>query len=418
MSIQPTKKILFTTSTIPASDNDSAPAFVKDEAIWFKKLYPHLEISVLSPHNSYTTTVPFQHLEYYDDYRFHYFWPFKFEKLTGRGIQPALKKNPWLYVELPGLFIAEFFATWRLAKKLKPDMIYAHWFTPQAITGALVARLTKTPFVFDSQASDVIVLKKVPFAKKIVASICNQALAYTLPSRQTVDKLLYFATDENREAIKSKIHLIPLGTAPVPVDDVAIAAARDKYKLENKKVIYFIGRLVDRKGIDILIRSFKDLSDDDPELRLVIVGDGQERDNLTNLVDQLALSDRVIFTGYINGEERFALLQIANVCAVPSVNVGDQAEGLPIVFMEGVTAGKAVVVTDATGAHEIVEDGKNAFVATAGSVDSLTVKIREALAKSESDDPTFKQTVIKLSEQFQWPSIIKRRFEALKIDRL
>lgn len=414
----PTKKILFVTSTLPASDTDSAPAFVKDEAIWFKKIYPHLDISVLAPHNAYTKTSRFTRREHYDEYRFHYFWPFRWEKLTGRGIQPALKKNKWLYFELPGLFISEFFATWRLVRKLNPDMIYAHWFTPQAITGALVAKLTHKPFVFDSQASDVIVLKRVPFARKIVAAICKRSLAYTLPSQQTVDKLLYFATDENRQAIESKIHMIPLGTAPVPVNEAAIEAAREKYALNDKKVIYFIGRLVDRKGIDILIKAFKTLSDKDAALRLVIVGDGQERENLVHLVQMLNLNDKVLFTGYINGEERFALLQIADVCAVPSVNVGDQAEGLPIVFMEGVTAGKAVVVTDATGAHEIVDDGKNAFVAKAGSVEELTQKLEEALLASANADPSFKDSVLKLAERFQWPYIIKQRYTALHMDKL
>jgi glycosyltransferase involved in cell wall biosynthesis len=413
-----TKKILFVTSTLPSSDTDSAPAFVKDEAIWFKKIYPHLDIIILAPHSAYTQTKRFTRHEYYDEYRFHYFWPFKWEKLAGRGIQPALKKNKWLYFELPGIFIAEFFATWRLVKKLKPAMIYAHWFTPQAITGALVAKITNTPFVFDSQASDIIVLKVVPFSKRIVAAICNVSLAYTMPSQQTVDKLLYFTTKQNREAIKSKLHMIPLGTAPVPVNEAAINAARQKYHLEDTRIIYFIGRLVDRKGIDVLVKSFKSMSDEDSNLRLVIVGDGQERDNLVSLVHDLQLEDKVIFAGYINGDERFALLQLADVCAVPSVNVGDQAEGLPIVFMEGVTAGKVVVVTDATGAHEIVQDGQNAFVATAGSVESLTTKLREALEKSSSGDPAFKKAVAVLAEQFQWPSIIRRRFIALKIDRL
>lgn len=412
------KKILFTTSSLPSSDSDAVPAFVKDEAIWFKKIYPELDITILAPHSAYTTTKHFTRHKYYDEYRFHYFWPFKWEKLAGRGIQPALKKNKLLYFLLPTLFVAEFVATWRLTKKINPDMIYAHWFTPQAITGSLVAKITKKPFVFDSQASDIIVLKIVPFSKKIVASICKLSLAYTMPSQQTVDKLNYFTTDTNRAEIMGKLHMIPLGTAPVPVDETAIDAARQKYHLTNAKMIYFIGRLVDRKGIDVLIKSFKTMSDGDPNLRLVIVGDGQERDNLVKLVRDLGLDDKVIFTGYINGDERFALLQLAHVCAVPSVNVGDQAEGLPIVFMEGVTAGKAVVVTDATGAHEIVQDGKNAFVAKAGSVDSLTEKLQAALTKSCSDDQTFKAAVSQLAEQFQWPAIIKRRYKALKMDEL
>ena len=412
------KKILFVASTLPATDTDPVPAFVKDEAIWFKKIYPELMISVLAPHNGYSKIRSYTQHEYYDEYRFHYFWPFIWEKLTGRGIQPALKKNKILYFELPGLFLAEFLATWKLTRRLKPDMIYAHWFTPQAITCALVARITRTPFVFDTQASDAIVLRKVPFAKKMVAAICKQAVAYTAPSQQTVDKLLYFSNDMNREAIKKKLHIIPLGTTPVSVSDKALKAARKKYKLNDTRVIYFIGRLVDRKGIDVLIKAFGNMSGDADDLKLVIVGDGQERAILHELVKELDLTDKVVFTGYLNGEERFALLKIADICVVPSVNVGDQAEGLPIVFMEGITAGKAVVVTDATGAHELVKNGIDAFVAKAGSVESLADKLREGLAMSGSNNKTFSRAVTTLSERFQWPYIIKQRYKAFNIDKL
>src|ERR1044072_5559809 len=210
-------KVLFTTSTIPASDNDPVPAFVKDEAIWMKKLHPELKISVLAPHSAHSDTKKFQRQEYYDEYRFHYFWPYKYEMLTGKGIQPSLKKNKLLYLQLPGLFIAEFFATWSFIRKYKPDIVYAHWFTPQALTAALATKLTHTPLVFDTQASDAIVLKHIPFSRKIVVSICRQALAYTVPSQQTLDKLLYFTNENNREEVLKKSTMVPYGTSPVEV---------------------------------------------------------------------------------------------------------------------------------------------------------------------------------------------------------
>lgn len=409
------KKILFMASTMPISAKDPVPAFVRDEAIWFKKTYPFLKISVLSPHNAHSDTKKFTKHKEYDDYRFHYFWPYSWEKLTGRGIAPALKQNKLLYIQVPFLLVCEFFATIKLVRKTKPDLIYAHWFTPQAIVGSLVSKMYRIPFVFDTQSSDVIVLKKIPFSKNIVSAVCKRAHAYTAPSKQTVDKLLYFSTDKNRGEIKKKLHLIPLGTAPVEVKKSTIKRTIEKYGLKNKRTIYFIGRLVDRKGIDVLIKSFRNLYAKNEDLRLVIVGDGQEREKFKNLAARLGLGNSVIFAGYITGEERFALLNIASIGVVPSVNVGDHAEGLPIVFMEGLTAGKAMVVSDATGAHEVVHDGKDAFVTKAGSVNQLTEKMQLALRVSERNDKEFYKNVLKLAEQFQWPAIIKRRYEAFQI---
>lgn len=409
--IQP-KKILFVTSTMPTSEIDPVPAFVRDEAIWFKKVYPDLDITILAPHNAYSKTKPYNKNEYYSEYRFHYFWPFMWEKLTGRGIQPALKKNKLLYAQLPTLFIAEFFATLKHVRRLKPDLLYAHWFTPQAITGALVAKITRTPFVFDTQASDAIVLKKVPFSQQIVSAVCRQALAYTAPSQQTVDKLLYFSTSRNRASILKKLHMVPYGTSPVKVSKATISKVEKKYDLKNKQMFYFIGRLVDRKGIDILIKAFSEMSSKNPDIVLVIVGDGQDKQSLVELVNKLNLNDKVIFTGYVTGDERFALLDLAAVCVIPSVNVGDQAEGLPVVFMEAITHGKTTVITDATGAHEFVKHGKNSFIAKSGSVSDLRKNLEKALAKTTESDKDFKKAVEALSEDFQWPKIVKRRFEA------
>jgi glycosyltransferase involved in cell wall biosynthesis len=412
------KKVLFVTSTFPSSDHDPVPAFIKDEAIWFKKIYPHLNISVLAPHSAYGKTRKYQECEYYDEYRFHYFFPFRWELLAGKGIQPALKKNPLLYLQLPFLVLAEFFATWHYVKKLKPDLIYAHWFTPQALTSALVSKITGVPFVFDTQASDAIVLKRVPFSKKLVGSVCKLAKAYTVPSQQTLDKLLYFAVDHNKADILRKVTMVSYGTGSVKISESAVKAAAQKYNLENKTVIYFIGRLVDRKGVDILVEAFSKLDNSDDTLRLVVVGDGQLRANFEKLVQNNGLQKSVIFTGFLTGEERFALLGLSSVCAIPSINVGDQAEGLPVVFMEAVTAGKVVVLSDATGAHEIVVDGKNAFVAQAGSVTSLTEKLRNALEISRTADKEFYQAIRVIAKKFEWQTIIKLRYKALNMDKL
>jgi len=412
--------VLFTTSTMPSSDTDPVPAFVRDEAIWMKKCYPELDITILAPHNAYNSVPEYAKHTHYDEYRFHYFWPFRFEKLTGKGIQPALKKHKWLYIELPGLFIAEFFATWKLLRRGTYDVVYAHWFTPQAITAALAAKLTNTPLVFDTQASDAIVLKKLPLARKLVVGICRQAVAYTAPSQQTLDKLLYFTDDSNRADVLSKLSMVPYGTSVPSIPRSDITAVVKKYKLQDKKILYFIGRLVDRKGVDFLIKSFAELYAKDPSLHLVIVGDGQMKDELVTLADSLNVTDSVLFTGFLTGKERYGLLGAATVCVIPSINVGDQSEGLPVVFMEAASIGKPVVLSNATGAHEVATDGKDAFIVTAGDTKSLTEGITRALRLLASDAnkvSRFTKNVMALGETFQWESIARRRYKAL-IERI
>src|SRR5262249_29928819 len=156
------KNVLIVASTFPASPTDPVPAFVRDQINALKKAYPDMTFSVLAPHDARSHTKSFTEHETYDEYRFHYFWPFRAEKLAGRGIVPALKQNPFNYLLVPFLFVCEFFTLWRLCRRLRPDVIYAHWFTPQGITAGMVSRLAKIPFVYTSHSSDVAFLRKVP----------------------------------------------------------------------------------------------------------------------------------------------------------------------------------------------------------------------------------------------------------------
>jgi hypothetical protein len=189
------KHILVVTSTFPVSDDDPVPAFVKDQLIALKQQYPELKISVLAPHDKRSRTKRITHHEHYDEYRFHYFWPYAAEKLAGRGIMPALKANPLNYFLIPFLFVGKFVAAWRLAQKLGPTVIYAHWFTPQAIIARWVGALIRIPFVFTTHAADVDVWHKIPvIGKYVVRSNASKAHAITAVSRRSMAKLERFFT--------------------------------------------------------------------------------------------------------------------------------------------------------------------------------------------------------------------------------
>ena len=90
-------KLLVATSTFPVSDDDKVPAFVKDQVVEFKKLQPKLEITVLAPHNYHSDSVSrLAQNDTYTEKRFHYFRPYRWELLVGRGIMPALRENKML----------------------------------------------------------------------------------------------------------------------------------------------------------------------------------------------------------------------------------------------------------------------------------------------------------------------------------
>ncbi len=407
------KKILFITSTFPHSDNDPVPAFVKDQIIWLHKKYPSIKIEVLAPHNSYSKTQQFLAHQAYNEYRFHYFWPFRWERLAGRGIQPALQQNKLLFLQIPFLIFFEFIATVRHVRRLKPDLMYAHWFTPQAITTYFASILTNTPFVFTTHASDVIILKRIPFAKNLVTRVCKKARAFTAVSQQTTDKLLSLVKEEAVKEIRSKLTIIPMGTIPAKVSREQIHKVKLSFELGQNFHILFIGRLVKRKGVLDLLAAFSAISKDIPSVRLIIAGDGQQKNQLEQKVKQLGITQQVTFTGYVSGNVKDSLLHIADIVCIPSINEGDQSEGLPVSFMEAVSLGKIVIASNVTGAQEYITPGKDGFIFPQKNVVALKTCMQEVLRLKKKDSILIKQHAKELSRRFHWQNITREHVAAL-----
>ncbi len=406
------RRILITTSTLPVGADDPVPAFVRDQAIALKVLHPELDIHVLAPHNAYTETHGYVEHENYTEHRFHYLWPHKLELLAGRGIAPALKAHKWLYAAIPFLFLFEMIATYRMAKRLKPDLLYVHWFTPQGITAAPVAKCLHLPLVFTTHASDVAILKKLPLVSKLVSAICGQAAGYTAVSEQTAERLRHFWPPGKRAQLESKLHIIPMGTGSVDVQRNEAIVPKDQ-QLSGKQVVFFIGRLVSRKGIFDLVRAFDGVRKASPEAVLVIAGDGQDKGALRREVDRLQLTDSVRFVGYVGGETKAAWLNRADIVCIPSVNEGAHAEGMPVSYMEALAAGSIVVASDVSGAQEYTKNGVDGYIFPQRDVSALTLVLTNVLALRPADATSMRAAARRLGENFGWPKVAAEHYTVL-----
>jgi glycosyltransferase involved in cell wall biosynthesis len=410
------KKILVVSSTFPSDEKEPISGFVKEQVVWLKKKHPELDISVLAPNDSYSKKPGSKSTKYYKEYRFHYFWPFRFEKLAGRGIAPALAKNKLLYFEIPFLIVFEFFAVLKYTKKLKPDIIYAHWFTPQAITVSLVSKITKTPFIYTTHSSDVIILKRVPFARSIVMSVSKQASLYTAVSTATSKRLLHFAKSKKSKRykmLKSKLVILPMGAEEHPkVPKKLIDKIERKYNLGNKHLILYIGRVVERKGVSYLVHAFARLNKKFPDTHLVIAGEGQQMNDIRELCSELNLNDdKITLTGYVAGEEKYSLIERADILCIPSINIGSQAEGLPVVFMEALGAGKIIAASNVSGAEVHIKNGVNGYVFPQKNVTKLEESLESAMRLTPKERSTMRNKSRELGKDFSWPNIIDKYYK-------
>lgn len=125
---------------------------------------------------------------------------------------------------------------------------------------------------------------------------------------------------------------------------------QEHFGLKNKKIILFVGRLTEVKNIPLLIKAFYKLSDAD-DVRLVLVGDGDKKDELKTLVQNLHLEDKVIFAGRFEGDKLYAWYNIANLFVLPSIY-----EPFGAVTAEALEAGCQVLCSDRAGSSGLINE--------------------------------------------------------------
>ena len=196
-------KIAIITSTFPKNKYDKVPKFIETQVINLKKNYPNFEIYVLCPDNNKKLEIEANKL--YTQIRFQYFFPKFFQTLTNEGIMNQLKNNILIYFLIQFLFASQMISLFRLVKRENIELIYAHWFFPQAVNAYLVSKLCNIPFVFTSHSSDVtIVERKIPLiGKKIIRKVCRAALAISAPSKKIIDLIARYFSEEEFENIKT-----------------------------------------------------------------------------------------------------------------------------------------------------------------------------------------------------------------------
>ncbi len=412
-------KIVVTSSTFPKDNIDPVPRFVLDQIGYMYKLDSDLKFIALVPHNSYSKNPPnIVNRGTHQEVRYHYFWPNRFERLTGRGILPALKQNPLRYLLVPFFLWAQRNALLKLCRDEKPELIYAHWFMPQAIVAKSVSRKLSIPLVFTTHASDVSILKKLPFSKLIVRSILRHSSACTAVSKRTATKLTsFFTSDEWDHEFAEKLSIIPMGTEihrellePKILNKILFSLGLD----QNRKIILCLGRLSEKKGFRYLISAYAQLDRTEKgRYQLVVAGEGQLEGELRNQVKLLEAGDDIIFTGYVSGEKKKALLQAAEIFVIPSVedDSGD-SEGLPVVLMEALAFGKNIIATNVSGAEEVIDEFSGILINQKSSGEIVDA-IRHIISLDKKDVETMKKFAVQAASGFDWDSVAIRHYRIL-----
>jgi len=151
--------------------------------------------------------------------------------------------------------------------------------------------------------------------------------------------------------------------------------------LKNKKIILYLGRIHSKKGPDILIKAFKEIASIDNDLYLVMAGPDQAglAKSLKKLTAKYGIEDRVIWTGMLQGFQKWSAFYSASIFALPS-----HQENFGIAVAEALACGVPVLISDKVNIwREIKQDGVG-FVG-GDNVDDTVSSLKKWLCMSDAD---------------------------------
>ena len=169
------------------------------------------------------------------------------------------------------------------------------------------------------------------------------------------------------------------------LDNSLMDSIRDKHGLVGRKCILTVGRLVERKGHDIVLQAMPQILRAVPDAHYVIVGKGESESRLRSLVQQLDIESRVTFVGFVEDAEVAAYYAVCDVFAMISRSIAEKGdiEGFGIVYLEANVMGKPVVAGNSGGVPEAVLHGVTGLLVDPTNVEEVSQAIARLLQDPE-----------------------------------
>lgn len=199
-----------------------------------------------------------------------------------------------------------------------------------------------------------------------------------------------------------KIRVIPNGVNPDSFRGGVGEAKRENYAAADEKIVFYVGRLVREKGVELLLEAAPKILHYHPKTKFIIAGKGPQQGHLQYLADRLGISQRIYFTGYINDGVKNGLYRYADVAVFPSYY-----EPFGIVALEAMAARTPVVVSDAGGLGEIINHRVNGMKFYNGNANSLADSILHVLMDPPAARTMQERAYQDVVQRYNWDKIAR-----------
>ena len=330
--------------------------------------------------------------------RFRYFFK-PWENLTHEEHAPDRMKKGILYKILPFFYLIFGSAAIIRAVRREPfDIVHVHWPFPHALFGYLAKKAGGTKIVTTFYGVELRWVKtKMAFLKSF--------LRWGIGFSDKVTAISSYTAREVRE-------LVPDDEMAVEVIPYTITVTAKLNQESQAKpllpLVLYVGRLVERKGVEYLIRAFAEVVRELPS-ELVIVGKGPEDQRLHQLTEELNLVQKVHFKGWVSRNELEKLYNQCNVFVLPAIidSKGD-TEGLGVVLLEAMSYMKPVVASNLGGITDIVKDRETGLLVNEKDPHGLSEAIKSLLSDPSLAASLGKRGYEHVQKQFSWERILSQ----------
>jgi len=392
--------VLLLSSSYPRHSTDNSSIFIRYLAKGLAQ--EGAKIHVLAPDHPTVDKTPLD--QSVTNHWFQYL-PRRWQTLAyGSGILPNLKKKPLLYLQVPFFLASMFFNLFWQCKKIKPDIIHAHWVIPQGFIAILVGKLLNIPVITTAHGGDAFSLNN-GFLSRLKRLTLRHSNAWTSNTPSTAQA---FGHSNSTPAP----NIIPMG---VHIKSFQSGSVENISGTETRNIILFVGRLVEKKGVKYLIEAFNQLPPQTQQDSVLwIIGEGDERVALETQAEKLGIKD-IKFWGQVQNNKLPDFYAAASIFIAPSIidSKGD-TEGQGVILLEAMASGIPIISTNVGGIPDVITHGETGLLVQANNSTELSEATLSLLSKNELAKELTKNAQLNVKKNYAWANISQQFISLFK----
>lgn len=250
----------------------------------------------------------------------------------------------------------------KVLKKLQPDVVIGSEYNPTVIQAVRYCRKKRLPFISWTDGTLHSERNINALQKYLRTYVISHADAYIASSAKSREAQLFYG------AAREKCHISLL--------TVDLEKYRQEPKGEGTGKILYVGSLIERKGVDLLIRALTEVTRD---FELYLVGDGDEKEHLIELMEGLKPNSRVHFLGHLDRRQLLKYYAQSDLFVLPT-----REDCFALVILEAMCAKLPVICSKyADGAYDLIREGKNGFIVDPYDQKAFAERLDQLLGDSE-----------------------------------